>query len=102
MISALAKNEPALPRLAVVLFLIPRSKNSTKKNFKTSELQRIANIPALILCGAADKLIPVEHSKAFNKILKNSQIQIVENTGHAPFAEKPAIVCEILREFLIS
>jgi len=74
--------------------------NSTKKNFKTSELQRIANIPALILCGAADKLIPVEHSKAFNKILKNSQIQIVENTGHAPFAEKPSMVFDIIRIFL--
>ena len=42
--------------------------NSTKKYIKSSELQRIENIPALIICGAADKLIPVAHSKRFNKV----------------------------------
>lgn len=74
--------------------------NSTKKYFESSELQRIENIPALIICGAADKLIPVAHSKRFNKILKRSQLQIVENTGHAPFAEKPSMVFDIMRIFL--
>ena len=38
-----------------------------KKYIELSELQRIENIPALIICGAADKLIPVSHSKRFNK-----------------------------------
>lgn len=74
--------------------------NSTKKTIELSELRRIANIPALIICGAADKLIPVAHSKSFNKILKNSQIQIIENTGHAPFAEKPSMVFDMIRIFL--
>ena len=74
--------------------------NSTKRYFDSSELQRIDNMPALIICGAADKLIPVAHSKRFNKVLKRSQLQIVENTGHAPFAEKPSLVFDIMRIFL--
>jgi pimeloyl-ACP methyl ester carboxylesterase len=74
--------------------------NSTKKNIELSELQRIENIPALIICGAADKLIPVAHSKRFNKVLKHSQLQIIENTGHTPFSEKPSIVFDIMRIFL--
>jgi 2-hydroxy-6-oxonona-2,4-dienedioate hydrolase len=74
--------------------------NSTRKYIESSELQRIENIPALIVCGAADKLIPVAHSIQFNKILKNSQLQIIENTGHAPFAEKPSMVFDIIRIFL--
>ena len=74
--------------------------NSTKKYIEPSELQRIENIPALIICGAADKLIPVAHSKRFNKLLKHSQLQIVENTGHAPFSEKPSMVFDIMRIFL--
>jgi 2-hydroxy-6-oxonona-2,4-dienedioate hydrolase len=74
--------------------------NSTKKNIESSELQRIENIPALIICGAADKLIPVAHSKRFNKVLKHSQLQIVENTGHTPFSEKPSMVFDIMRIFL--
>ncbi len=74
--------------------------NSTKKYIELSELQRIENIPALIICGAADKLIPVSHSKQFNKVLKRSQLEIVENTGHAPFAEKPSMIFDIMRIFL--
>lgn len=74
--------------------------NSTRKYIELSELQRIENIPALIICGAADKLIPVAHSKRLNKILKHSQLQIVENTGHAPFSEKPSMVFDIMRIFL--
>ena len=74
--------------------------NSTRKYIESSELQRIENIPALILCGAADKLIPVAHSIRFNEILKHSQLQIIENTGHAPFSEKPSMVFDIMRIFL--
>jgi pimeloyl-ACP methyl ester carboxylesterase len=74
--------------------------NSTKKYIELSELQRIENIPALIICGAADKLIPVEHSKRYNEVLKHSQLQIVENTGHAPFSEKPTVVFDMMRIFL--
>lgn len=74
--------------------------NSTKKYIELSELQRIENIPALIICGAADKLIPVSHSKQFNKVLKRSQLEIVENTGHAPFTEKPSMIFDIMRIFL--
>ncbi|HXV88975.1 MAG TPA: alpha/beta hydrolase [Nitrososphaeraceae archaeon] len=74
--------------------------NSTKKYIELSELQRIENMPALIICGAADKLIPVSHSKQFNQVLKRSQLEIVENTGHAPFSEKPSIIFDLMRIFL--
>jgi len=76
--------------------------NSTKKHIESSELQSIENIPALIIWGAADRLIPVAHGKRFNEILKNSTLQIIENTGHAPFSEKPSMVFDIIRTFLIN
>jgi pimeloyl-ACP methyl ester carboxylesterase len=44
-------------------------------------------------------LIPVEHSKLFEETISNTSLEIVEDAGHAPFAEKPAIVSEILHEF---
>jgi len=74
--------------------------NSTKKHIELSELQNIENIPALIIWGAVDNLIPVTHAKQFNKILKNSTLQIIENTGHAPFSEKPSMVFDLMRIFL--
>jgi 2-hydroxy-6-oxonona-2,4-dienedioate hydrolase len=75
--------------------------NSTKTHIESSELQRIENIPTLIICGAADKLIPVAHSEKFHELLKkHSKLQMVENTGHAPFSEKPSVVFDIMRRFL--
>jgi 2-hydroxy-6-oxonona-2,4-dienedioate hydrolase len=75
--------------------------NSTKTHIESSELQRIENIPTLIICGAADKLIPVAHSEKFHELLKkHSKLQLVENTGHAPFSEKPSVVFDIMRRFL--
>ncbi len=74
--------------------------NSTKKHIESSELQSIENIPALIIWGAADRVIPVRHSKRFNKAFKNSKLQIIEDAGHAPFSEKPSMVFDIIREFL--
>lgn len=75
--------------------------NSTKTHIESSELQRIENIPTLIICGVADKLIPVAHSEKFHELLKkHSKLQMVENTGHAPFSEKPSVVFDIMRRFL--
>ncbi|HZA07008.1 MAG TPA: alpha/beta hydrolase [Nitrososphaeraceae archaeon] len=74
--------------------------DSTKTFIDPSEFQKIQNIPTLIICGAADKLIPVAHSKLFHKLLIQSKLEIVRNTGHAPFSEKPCIVFDIMRKFL--
>jgi pimeloyl-ACP methyl ester carboxylesterase len=74
--------------------------NSTKKHIESTELQSIENIPALIIWGAADKVIPVTHSIRFNEAFKNSKLQIIEDAGHAPFSEKPSIVFDMIRKFL--
>jgi pimeloyl-ACP methyl ester carboxylesterase len=47
-----------------------------------------------------DNLIPLEHFRNFQEYIKGSESVIVEDAGHAPFAEKPAIVSEILRRFI--
>jgi 2-hydroxy-6-oxonona-2,4-dienedioate hydrolase len=54
----------------------------------------------LILWGSDDRVIPVEHSKLFKQVFRNAPVEIIENGGHAPFAEKPALVCEILHSFM--
>jgi pimeloyl-ACP methyl ester carboxylesterase len=74
--------------------------NSTKTHIESSELQRIENIPTLIICGAADKLIPVANFEEFHELLKHSELHKVENAGHAPFSEKPSIVFDMMRRFL--
>jgi 2-hydroxy-6-oxonona-2,4-dienedioate hydrolase len=76
--------------------------NSTRTQIGLDRLKKIDDVPTLIIWGKNDTLIPLEHSNLFNETIRNASLEIVEDAGHAPFAEKPAIVCEILREFLIS
>lgn len=74
--------------------------NSTTTQIGTPGLRRLSNIPTLIIWGSEDRLIPIEHCQAFASKIGNSQTAIVKDAGHAPFAEKPAIVCELLHNFL--
>lgn len=77
--------------------------NSANTQIGTETLRRIGNkgIPTLILWGSDDKVIPIQHSKIFKEAIKNSTKTIVPGTGHAPFTEKPALVCEYLHRFLV-
>jgi pimeloyl-ACP methyl ester carboxylesterase len=74
--------------------------SSTTTQIESSRFKIIQDIPTLIIWGSDDKLIPVEHSQIFKTCFNNVQLEIIQDTGHAPFAEKPAIVCELLHMFL--
>ncbi len=74
--------------------------NSANTQVGLGRLKLIGNIPTLILWGSEDKVIPTEHSRLFKEGIVNSQIEIILDAGHAPFAEKPEQICEILRNFL--
>jgi len=74
--------------------------NSANTQIGLGRLKLIEDIPTLILWGSEDKVIPPEHSRLFKEGIANSHIEIISDAGHAPFAEKPDQVCEILRNFL--
>jgi len=74
--------------------------NSANTQIGLGRLELIENIPTLILWGIKDKVIPINHSELFRESIMNSRIEIIQDAGHAPFAEKPDQVCEILRNFL--
>jgi 2-hydroxy-6-oxonona-2,4-dienedioate hydrolase len=77
-------------------------RNSANTQIGIKELKEIGEngIPTLILWGMEDKVIPMEHSQIFKKAIKDSDVVIIPATGHAPFSEKPALVCEYLHRFL--
>ena len=78
---------------------------STLKNSATTQvgLERLKqiNIPTLIIWGIHDKVIPLDHSKFFKDSIVNSKLEIIDDAGHAPFAEKPTLVTKLLQEFLL-
>ncbi len=76
--------------------------NSATTQIGLNRLRQINNIPTLILWGGVhDKVIPLEHSRFFKDTIIGSRLEIVDDAGHAPFAEKPNQVCELIRNFLL-
>jgi pimeloyl-ACP methyl ester carboxylesterase len=73
---------------------------STTTQIDLSRLKSIQDIPTLIIWGRNDNLIPIELSKPFKQVFKNYKLKMIEDAGHAPFIEKPAIICELLHSFL--
>lgn len=75
---------------------------SAYENSVNSQIERLERIkcPTLLIWGKMDRLIPIEYSQAFREKMPHAVSLIVDDAGHAPFAEKPALVCEALRMFL--
>ncbi len=56
--------------------------------------------PALIICGEADVLCPPERHQAMKKLLTNSELWIIKDSGHVSNLESPAEVNEIIKNWL--
>lgn len=88
------------------LVRFPGNRHATGKRFTwyregRSDLE-ISNItvPALILWGKDDKIIPVEVGYAMEQKLKNSELIVFENAGHIPMEEIPVKTLEAVNIFL--
>lgn len=55
--------------------------------------------PILIIVGANDALTPVEFSEKMYQNLPNSQLKIIQGTGHMSFIEKPQEINPIMAQF---
>ena len=53
------------------------------------ETLRAARLPALILCGAADALCPLERHELMHALIAGSILTVIEGAGHLPTLEKP-------------
>jgi len=58
------------------------------------------SVPALIISGGNDRLIPVEESYALKRELPNVRLEVIPQCGHSPQEECPQETTEIISEFL--
>ena len=79
-------------------------RNSANTQIGIKNLNKIGEkgILTLIIWGMHDNVIPTQHSQIFREAIKGSTVNIIPSTGHAPFTEKPALVCEYIHKFLSS
>ena len=64
-----------------------------------SELPRI-QVPTLILCGAEDRIVPVERARATHGALPNATLRIIAGAGHMVMLERPVESASELERFL--
>jgi pimeloyl-ACP methyl ester carboxylesterase len=57
-------------------------------------------LPALIISGDQDRVIPVEHARAAHRTLPNSRLHIMSGVQHHPPTERPDTVARLIDDFV--
>ncbi|WP_369830655.1 alpha/beta fold hydrolase [Mycobacterium sp. ACS1612] len=57
-------------------------------------------LPALIISGDQDRVIPVDHALAAHRTLPNSRLHIMPGVGHHPPTERPEAVARLIDDFV--
>jgi pimeloyl-ACP methyl ester carboxylesterase len=59
-----------------------------------------ADLPALIISGDADRVIPVDHARTAHARIPNSRLHVLPGVRHNPPTEQPATVARLIDDFL--
>lgn len=57
------------------------------------------SLPVLVVWGAADRMIPVEHGRAYADGIPGARFRVIEHAGHLPQLETPDELLAAVREF---
>jgi pimeloyl-ACP methyl ester carboxylesterase len=80
---------------------IDRAKIDFKLDSKVNlEKLKSIQIPTLLIWGAKDSWIPLDNGKRMDRILPNSKLVVLQNSGHVPMEENPVESLLILNTFL--
>ncbi len=66
----------------------------------TDKLYLTAGLPTLIVWGAQDPLIPVEHAYRAHESIPGSRLEIFSGAGHYPYLEDPELFAAIFLDFV--
>ena len=58
------------------------------------------DLPSLLIWGADDPIIPVEHGRAAHELMPGSRLELLEGVGHFPQLEQPHRFARLLADFL--
>jgi pimeloyl-ACP methyl ester carboxylesterase len=58
------------------------------------------HVPTLIICGAHDRMMPLQNSQILHGGIADSRLEVVENAGHMAILERPEIITGLLSRFL--
>ena len=58
------------------------------------------DVPALVMCGDADPIVPLAHARALHEALPDSEFVEISGGGHVPTTERRPEVAAAVRRFL--
>jgi len=67
-----------------------------------NKLHVAEGLPALLIWGDHDRIIPVAHAYAAHDAVPGSRLEVLEGIGHFPHVEAPMAVADILETFIAS
>ncbi|HET7588940.1 MAG TPA: alpha/beta hydrolase [Solirubrobacterales bacterium] len=70
--------------------------------YDTRERLPEIEIPTLVVWGLNDRIVPVEASLGYHRLIPRSRLEIFERTGHLPMLERPSRFNPLLEEFIES
>lgn len=62
-------------------------------------LAGVGNLPALVICGDGDEIVPVSAAQAYASAIPNCRIEVVKDCGHRPEIERRADFVSIATKF---
>jgi pimeloyl-ACP methyl ester carboxylesterase len=65
-----------------------------------NRLYLAADLPTLIIWGARDRMIPVEHAYAAHRAAPHGRLEIFEAAGHFPHIAEPSRFVEVASDFI--
>jgi len=66
----------------------------------TDRLYLAEHVPFLLIWGARDTVIPVEHAYAAHELVRSSRLEIFPNAGHFPQLDEPERFLQVLGDFM--
>lgn len=57
-------------------------------------------LPVLIVWGARDRIIPLEHGRRAHELLPGSRFELFENAGHFPYLDEPDRFVAVLEDWI--
>ena len=72
--------------------------SAPRDQYGEADIRKIT-LPALLIWGEKDQLVPLDRGKRLASELPNARLEIIPGVGHAPHLERPAAVIPLLLAF---
>lgn len=84
------------------MLVVPQLQETFKKTVRQDVQADAAklDLPTLLVFGRADRAVPLADGRAYNRLIKNSKLEIIDDAAHFAHLDQPAAVKAKIEEFL--